>query len=744
MPSAKPAFGPGTVKPGSMPAAKPSYGPGTVKPGSMPAAKPSYGPGTVKPGSMPASGASVSSGQAAAAERIAGNNAALATKNAGMMNRGLPSTIARTGSSSTSISGTGTTRPAATGILGTVRGGDTRMGAASTGKLPGMPSNIGKPTGLSVEYNDEEWYQFTGADGRTRYVGSDSGLADKATRARLRGIMKPDPVQFNKNNSEEAQLALTQMAGDTMGTGMNETVDRMRKLAGLSEMVDDSDDQAKVDDMATDLSADAVDEMAKHNHDDDMTTDMTIEDLMRKYGVDDDDEVNEDAPLVGMPFTSLGATNNGPEEWGMVVTGGTSTNNFNESKKLKEGFTINSNMVVTDGKATKSLTINATDEDVDTLATMLRNAGMGSHMGVNNHSDVCDDCGKPEDQCTCGMNQTAMCSACNRPMDDCECGMESDDCGCESESCTCGMTLENADHDYGHDEKSEIGEPLDVEDYVWDGPHLNQRFGKIGDNTLMAERAITLFKNYSDQYSQMLEEADLDPSNAGFDSPLTANSRDEFDKDPFVDETPVDDGSRSPLSTVKRQDVMEKLRKLAKILETTQTLYRIKVLSEAATKQDADALSQAISNFQTKAGIPVTGVLDSDTSAELDAALNSDATADTSMSDENSAALDAQIAQRTAQKAYQSALNAPNQSAAKQAQNDLYANQMSDPESMGWSYAEPDTDDAGNTEMTSFPSIGAANAKVNYYQPGEEAMIAGQPYVRDIDDQNKKVWVPAN
>jgi hypothetical protein len=541
----RPGFGNTPV--GRLPAAKPSYGPGTAAPGGMPGAKPSYGPGTVKPGSMPAA------------------------PDFGMKGRGLAPNTPRIGGKSATITSpvpmpTFKNRPPATWNgkpltpvpMPTVPGrGDSRMDAASTGKLPGIPPNVGKPTGLSVEYNDEEWYQFTGADGRTRYVGSDSGLADKATKARLRAIMKPDPVQFNKTNSEEASLALAQIANDTMGTGMSESVDRMRELAGLSEMVDDSDDQAKVDDMAADMSADAVDEMVKHDHDDDMSSDMTIEDLMRKYGVDDDeDEVNEDAPLVGMPFTSLGATNNGPEEWGMVVTGGTNTNNFNESKQLKEGFTINSNMVVTDGKATKSLTINATDEDVDTLATMLRNAGMGSHMDVNNHSDVCDDCGKPEDQCTCGMNQTAMCSACNRPMDDCECGMESDDCGCGSENCTCGMTMENADHDYGHDEKSEIGEPLDVEDYVWDGPHLNQRFGKIGDNTLMAERAITLFKNYSDQYTQMLAEADLDPSNAGFDSPLTANSRDEFDKDPFVDETPVDDGSRSPLSTVKRQDVM--------------------------------------------------------------------------------------------------------------------------------------------------------------------------------------------
>ncbi len=118
------------------------------------------------------------------------------------------------------------------------------------------------------------------------------------------------------------------------------------------------------------------------------------------------------------------------------------------------------------------------------------------------------------------------------------------------------MALENADHDYGSTEKSSEGEPLDTEEYIWNGAHLNQRFGKIGDNTLMAERAISIFKNYSKEYSQILSEADLEPSNSGAASPLTANNRDEFDKDPFVDETPVDDGSHSPLSTVKRQDVM--------------------------------------------------------------------------------------------------------------------------------------------------------------------------------------------
>ena len=117
--------------------------------------------------------------------------------------------------------------------------------------------------------------------------------------------------------------------------------------------------------------------------------------------------------------------------------------------------------------------------------------------------------------------------------------------------------MENADHDHGHEEHPEAGEPLEVKDYEWDGPHINQRFGKIGDNTLMAERADSLFAALNEEYSSFLAEAELAPSNAsGAESPLTANARDAFDKDPFADEEPVTDGSRSPLSHIGRQDVM--------------------------------------------------------------------------------------------------------------------------------------------------------------------------------------------
>jgi hypothetical protein len=60
----------------------------------------------------------------------------------------------------------------------------------------------------------------------------------------------------------------------------------------------------------------------------------------------------------------------------------------------------------------------------------------------------------------------------------------------------------------------------------------------------------------NEEYRSFLAEADLEHSNAGSQSPLTYTDRDKFDKDPFHDEDPVTDGSRSPLSHIGRQDVM--------------------------------------------------------------------------------------------------------------------------------------------------------------------------------------------
>ena len=228
--------------------------------------------------------------------------------------------------------------------------------------------------------------------------------------------------------------------------------------------------------------------------------------------------MEEDAALGGFPFTPIGATNNGPDTQGFVYA-------YNESQKqLRESMNIVMNQTIGDGNSTRSVTVTATDEDANDLVRMLVKAGLA---GSND------------------MHQDAEASTPGMPY------------GVADAVPVAVAAMENADHDHGHEEHPEAGEPLEVKDYEWDGPHINQRFGKIGDNTLMAERADSLFAALNEEYSSFLAEAELAPSNAsGAESPLTANARDAFDKDPFADEEPVTDGSRSPLSHIGRQDVM--------------------------------------------------------------------------------------------------------------------------------------------------------------------------------------------
>ena len=231
--------------------------------------------------------------------------------------------------------------------------------------------------------------------------------------------------------------------------------------------------------------------------------------------------MEEDAPLGPIPFTPIGATNNGPSEVGYVYA-------YNESQKqLRESLNIVMNQRIDDNGSHKSMTVTATDEDFEMLERLLAMSGI-----ARSHAPAEVVVAEPKAGMPYGV--TAAHAA--------------DD-----------VAMENADHDYGHDEHPEAGEPLEVKDYVYQGRHINQRFGKIGDNTLMAEqaeRADSLFDVLNEEYTNFLIEAELENSNAGSESPLTATSRDKFDKDPFSNEEPVTDGSRSPLSHIGRQDVM--------------------------------------------------------------------------------------------------------------------------------------------------------------------------------------------
>jgi hypothetical protein len=236
--------------------------------------------------------------------------------------------------------------------------------------------------------------------------------------------------------------------------------------------------------------------------------------------------MEEDAPLGPIPFTPIGATNNGPSEVGYVYA-------YSESQKqLRESLNIVMNQSIDDNGSHKSMTVTATDEDFEMLERLLAMSGI-----ARSHAPAEVVVAEPKAGMPYGV--TALHAA--------------DD-----------VAMENADHDYGHDEHPEAGEPLEVKDYVYQGRHINQRFGKIGDNTLMAEqaeRADSLFDVLNEEYTSYLIEAESDAAgvttaNGNSQSPLTANSRDKFDKDPFSNEEPVTDGSRSPLSHIGRQDVM--------------------------------------------------------------------------------------------------------------------------------------------------------------------------------------------
>jgi len=91
--------------------------------------------------------------------------------------------------------------------------------------------------------------------------------------------------------------------------------------------------------------------------------------------------------------------------------------------------------------------------------------------------------------------------------------------------------------------------PMENELEEYDGATSNvvqnpeRRFSMRGDNPIVAER----FNKLVDQYADYLLEFSND---AGMDSPLTANDRNEFIHDPFKKE-PTTNGSYSPFSTVE-------------------------------------------------------------------------------------------------------------------------------------------------------------------------------------------------
>lgn len=112
---------------------------------------------------------------------------------------------------------------------------------------------------------------------------------------------------------------------------------------------------------------------------------------------------------------------------------------------------------------------------------------------------------------------------------------------------------DQAEFDYGSQDVDLDGEEVDPDTYTWQGPKSPQRItkGGHGDNPLISELHQTLIEKYKNFLAEMQENED------GSLSPLSDPTKPEFDKDPLSNEEPVTDGSRSPMSTVKRQPALK-------------------------------------------------------------------------------------------------------------------------------------------------------------------------------------------
>lgn len=130
------------------------------------------------------------------------------------------------------------------------------------------------------------------------------------------------------------------------------------------------------------------------------------------------------------------------------------------------------------------------------------------------------------------------------------------DASCDCEVCVGAMVMEQqAEHDYGKGAQTDEVE-FDIKDYNFKGrADLPERLtsAKYGSNPLKSEMKEQFsYESMRAAYEEFLTESE---NEAGLLSPLTADARDDFDKDPLADDDAVTDGSHSPLSTIKLQEL---------------------------------------------------------------------------------------------------------------------------------------------------------------------------------------------
>lgn len=164
---------------------------------------------------------------------------------------------------------------------------------------------------------------------------------------------------------------------------------------------------------------------------------------------------------------------------------------------------------------------------------------------------ICDQCNCAMSDCQCNASDD-NCETCSQTTDNCQCAPAD---GITAEIDADEATMENADYDVGTTENKSKGQQFDFKNWEPDQEPQRRVKAMSGDNPLIKEDAVKLLAKLRNDYKAYIAEAEAANNEAGTASPLTANSRDKFEKDPFAEEDIVDDGSHSPMSTIERQDV---------------------------------------------------------------------------------------------------------------------------------------------------------------------------------------------
>lgn len=202
-----------------------------------------------------------------------------------------------------------------------------------------------------------------------------------------------------------------------------------------------------------------------------------------------------------------------------------------------------------DGSAQSTLTLNTTiPED---LARLLQLSGQGAVYTLNvTSNETHNQMGLKVD-----ANQNTTIVSTN-PQDILDMvSPTSADCGCDAED-EFAIMEQQAEYDYGSENKDD-DHTFDIKDYNFKGrADLPERLtsARYGSNPLKSEmKEGSDFAQMMAKYEEFL--AETYANQAGQESPLSAENRDEFAHDPLAGEAPVSDGTRSPLSRIKIQDL---------------------------------------------------------------------------------------------------------------------------------------------------------------------------------------------